>query len=320
MKIKHIFLSLAAATMLLTACGNDDLELGNSTTEQVAAGNAGVEFATGTATSYEVDPADPTVSFTVVRKATDAASYKINVEQGGENFNVPATVDFAANETEKAIKVSVKESAAQGTALPLEMKFDDEVVNPYTTGSKDLFANVTVIKWEKFGTGYWIGNIVNTFFNVDPQPMTVQIEKATTASATKYRFKSPYGNLATDQDEMGAYNGYPYAEEGDLTGNGGNFVITVTKEGASLAPVELGINFGYGEFSVGQIYGNVSTNISSYPLGVFKASKTGGVITWPANSLYVSMSEYNNGGKAPCDAGPTYLYLSKEDYAASMEE
>lgn len=29
MKIKHIFLSLAAATMLLTACGNDDLEWGN---------------------------------------------------------------------------------------------------------------------------------------------------------------------------------------------------------------------------------------------------------------------------------------------------
>lgn len=254
----------------------------------------------------------------MVRKATDAASYKINVEQGADNYNVPATVDFAANETEKAIKVSVKESADQGTALPLEMKFDDDVVNPYTTGSKDLFVNVTVIKWEPFGTGYWIGNIVNKIFGVDPQPMAVQLEKATTA--TKYRFASLYAKVATSQDEMGAYDGYPYNDEGDLTGNGGNFVITVTKEGASLAPVQLGMDWSYGEFSIGQVYGNVSTNISSYPLGVFKASKTGGVITWAPSSLYISMVNFNDGGKYPCDKGPTYLYLSKEDYAASMEE
>ncbi len=320
MKIKNIFLSLAAATMLLTACGNDDLELGDSTTPKVEASCPAVEFSAANKTTLEVDPSDPTVSFTVVRKATDAASYPIKVVEGADNFNIPASVDFAAGETEKDIKVSVKESAAQGTPLALELTFDEANLNPYTTGIKDFVANVTVIKWEAAGTGYWMGNIINTFFGVEALPLAVNIEKATTATSTKYRFDSPYAKASEEQDEMGGYLGYPYNEDADLSGNGGKFVITITKDGASLAPVNMGMDWGYGEFSVGQIYGYVSSNISSYPLGVFKASKTGGVITWAASSLYVSMADYNDGAKRPCSAGPTYLFLSKEDFAAAMEE
>lgn len=320
MKIKNIFLSLAAATMLLTACGNDALELEDSTTPKVEASCPAVEFSASNQTTVEVDPSDPTTSFKVVRKATDAASYAIKVIEGADNFDIPATVDFAAGETEKDIKVSVKESAAQGTPLALELTFDEANINPYTTGIKDFTATVTVIKWEAAGTGYWKGNIVNQYFAVESMPMYVELEKATTATATKYRFKSPYSVLCTEQDELGAYNGYRYAEEGDLTGNGGTFVVTITKDGASLAPVQLGINFGYGEFAIGQIYGYVSSSISSYPLGTYKASKTGGVITWAEKSLYVCMSEYKDGAKSPCSAGPSVLYLSKEDYAATLEE
>lgn len=313
---------MAAATMLFAACGNDKMESDNSTTTAVDASCPAVEFSQDNSTSLEVDPSDPTVSFTVVRKATDVASYNVNVVQGADKFNVPATIDFAANETEKELKVSVKDGVTEGVAQVLELKFDDAVVNPYSQGIKDLYATVTVIKWEAAGTGYWVGNIVNRFFvGVSAIPMYVEYEKATTASTVKYRFQSPYGILATDQDDMGAYNGYLYNEEADLSGNGGKFVITVTKAGASLAPVSMGMNWGYGEFSVGQIFGNVDdATVESYPLGVFKSTETGGVITWPASSLYVSMSEYQSGGKYPCNAGPTVFYLSQEDYAASMEE
>lgn len=307
MKIKNIFLSLAAATMLLAACGNDDLELGDSTTPKVAATCPSVEFSTDNQTTLEVDPADPTVSFKVVRKATDAASYAIKVVEGSENFDIPATVDFAAGETEKALKVSVKQSAAQGTSLPLELTFNDSDLNPYTTGIKDLAASVTVIKWESAGRGYWMGNIVNTFFSVNSVIMFVEYEKATTATSTKYRFDSPYGKLYTENDVAGAVNGYPYNGESDLTGNAGKFVITVTKDGASLDPVNLGMDYGYGEFSAGQVPG--SKNL----LGVFKKSETGGIITWEENSLYVSMSGYNDGKEYPCDKGPSYFFLSKDD-------
>ncbi|WP_243432804.1 hypothetical protein [Bacteroides uniformis] len=35
----------------------------------------------------------------------------------------------------------------------------------------------------------------------------------------------------------------------------------MTKEGASLKPVQYGMDWGYGMFSGGSVYGNLSTNI-----------------------------------------------------------
>lgn len=90
----------------------------------------------------------------------------------------------------------------------------------------------------------------------------------------------------------------------------------MTKEGASLKPVQYGMDWGYGMFSGGSVYGNLSTNINSYPLGVY--NEKAGSITFPANSLYVSMADYQDGGAYPC-ANPSYLYLSAEAYLSSLE-
>ena len=62
--------------------------------------------------------------------------------------------------------------------------------------------------------------------------------------------------------------------------------------------------------------GNLSTNINSYPLGVY--NEKAGSITFPANSLYVSMADYQDGGAYPC-TNPSYLYLSAEAYLNSLE-
>ena len=62
MKINKIYLSLAAIAMMFASCGNEDLELGNSTTAPVDANCPAVEFAANNATTYEVDPSDPTIS------------------------------------------------------------------------------------------------------------------------------------------------------------------------------------------------------------------------------------------------------------------
>ena len=90
----------------------------------------------------------------------------------------------------------------------------------------------------------------------------------------------------------------------------------MTKEGASLKPVQYGMDWGYGMFSGGSVYGNLSTNINSYPLGVY--NEKAGSITFPANSLYVSMADYQDGGAYPC-TNPSYLYLSAEAYLNSLE-
>lgn len=56
--------------------------------------------------------------------------------------------------------------------------------------------------------------------------------------------------------------------------------------------------------------------MNSYPLGVY--NEKAGSITFPANSLYVSMADYQDGGAYPC-TNPSYLYLSAEAYLNSLE-
>ena len=56
--------------------------------------------------------------------------------------------------------------------------------------------------------------------------------------------------------------------------------------------------------------------LDSYPLGVY--NEKAGSITFPANSLYVSMADYQDGGAYPC-TNPSYLYLSAEAYLNSLE-
>lgn len=321
MKIKNLFLSLTAAVMALSSCGNEDLELGNSTTAPADPNCPAVEFATNNTTVFEVDPSDTHFNLTVVRKATDAATYNIVIAENQENaFVVPSTVEFAAGEESKSITISMAENAPKGEALALALSFDDKDLNPYTTGLKALEVKTTIIKWESIGTGYWVGNVVNHFFGVESLPLSVEIEMATTATATKFRFDSPYSRASEEVDENGlGYLGYPYNAPEDLNGVVDKCVITCTKDGASMTPFNMGMNWGYGDFSMGQIYGYLSDNIGSYPLGTYTPSETGGVISFPASSLYISMSEYNDGGKYPLDK-PSTLYLSAEDYMADSEE
>lgn len=322
MKIKNIYLSLAAMAMMLASCGNEDLELGNSTTAPVDANCPAVEFAASNATTFEVDPSEPNFTLTVQRKATAAATYNIKVVENQDNsFNVPATVEFAANETTKDITISMNSSAAAGEPLALTLSFDDADMNPYTTGLKALSVNTTIIKWESIGTGYWVGNIINYFFGVESMPLAVDIEMATTASATKFRFDSPYSRASEEVDEKGlGYLGYPYNAPEDLNGIVDKCVITCTKEGASMAPFNMGIDWGHGDFSMGSIYGYLSSNIANYPLGVYTPSETGGTIYFAPSSLYISMAGYKDGGKYPCSQGASTLYLSAEDFMAASEE
>lgn len=316
MKINKFFLSLAGATMLLASCGVEDLELGNSTTAPVSSSCPSVEFATSNNTAVEVDPSDTQFNLTVVRKDSAAAEYAIKVVENEDNtFEVPAKVAFAEGETSKDITVSIKDGAKQGEPIALELTFDDSLLNPYTVGYKVLSLTATIIKWETYGKGYWVGNIINTFYGVQSLPLAVDIEKAVTATSTKYRFVSPYGKVGEEQDELGAYLAYPYNEAGNVTGSNEKVVISVNNESksASMAVTAIGANYGAGEMYMGSIYGNLSTDIASYPLGVFTASENGGKIVFAASTLFLQ----DNEGASPCSAGASTLYLSADDYKAS---
>lgn len=316
MKINKYFLSLASATLLLASCGTDDLDLGNSTTAPVAANCPSVEFAASTETNVEVDPSDTKFNLTIVRQDSVAAEYNIKVLENEDNtFGVPSKVSFEQGEKEKDITITMKDGAKAGEPIALSLTFDDNVKNPYTEGYKTLELTSTIIKWEHMGKAYWKDGLLAGGFGFDPTLMYVDVDTAVTATSKKYRFISPYGKMATDKDELDATDGYKFNEAETITGNAGYIVISVTEDGAEMAISTIGIDYGYGEMQIGSIYGNLSSDISSYPLGTFTKSATGGRIVFPGNSLFLS----DNDGAYPIGM-ESALYLSADDYKASLTE
>ena len=279
MKYINKILSLFVIALIATSC---DPDAESYTPGELEDGNQGICFVGNYTQTVEVEPGITSFDLTLTRSLT---------------VETP--------------------SAAEGITYNLQLALSGNDVSNYSSGYHEISVNFAILKWESIGTGYYLDGTVANFFGVDPSvPMAVEIEKTTTATSTRFRFDSPFAKVATAQDEVGGFNGYPFNEEADVVPGEYTFVIDVTKEGASLKPVQYGMDWGYGMFSGGSVYGNLSTNINSYPLGVY--NEKAGSITFPANSLYVSMADYQDGGAYPC-TNPSYLYLSAEAYLNSLE-
>lgn len=314
-KILNLRLTLIALAGLLLAACTDDYEYEGAS--PVDANVAGLYFTTSSE-EEELEPESSTIKeITVSRQdSTEAASYKLTVVENTDNaFVVPETVSFAAGQSKSTVDVDFS-NTTPGTTYTLKLSFEDADINPYKYYQQYAYT-VTRVKWDNIGTGYWIDGNISNFWGVKALPLAVDVQKTVASDGTvKFRFNSPFAYVATDVDDYG-YIGYPYNEEGDCDNEEHKFIITVTKDGASLAPVEIGMNWGYGMISFGQIYPNVSSKLSDYPLGTY--SEKDEVVTFPARSLYISMSDYNDGGKYPAKS-PSYLYLSGEAYAKAMTE
>ena len=262
-----------------------------------------------------------------------AVSVPLNVVSNDEDiFHVPATAEFKDGEAETTVKVTFPD-AAVGTTYALTVEVPQEYISLYKENADKVSftTEYTRVKWESIGEGYWIDGNINTLFGVQPLPLVVEIEKTISldGKTIRYRFDSPFAYENTGQDELGGFIGYPYIDNdenfcGDEKSH--KFIVTVTKDGASLAKTNTGMSMaGYGSFVIGQVVGNLSTadgvitDTDTYPLGKVEAGKeTPGKITWPSNSLFVMMTEYNGGYVAPA-GNPSILFLSADDYKAYLD-
>ncbi|MDO4160808.1 MAG: hypothetical protein Q4D41_10165 [Prevotellaceae bacterium] len=309
---KYMFLALTGC-LAFASCSDDD---NWSPGEQDSEDKAGVYFSTITQ-DIEVDPEDATeIELTICRLNTSGSlSVPLTIEQNDSSiFVIPSSAEFADGESETTIKVTYPD-AVVGTAYTFMISIPEEYISLYkeVDGGISNKTTITRVKWEDVGVGYWIDGNINTLYGVETLPLAVDIQKAVSGdgNTTKYRFNSPFAYVCTSTDEYG-YIGYPYNEEADCDNEEHKFIITVTGNNASLAPVDLGMDWGYGMFSVGSIYGNLSDDIETYPLGVYSADNQ--VITFSAGSLYVSMADYGT----YVSSNASYLYLSGEAYAATL--
>lgn len=304
------------AAIALTAC-TDKYEydgVGEAENENAS----GVFFASSNPTkTIELEPGSEEFDLTLVRaNAESAQTVKIEVlsDEAGV-FVVPETAEFAAGSTTATLHITAP-NAEEGAEYSLTIGIAEDQQNIYGTGAQSYTANVAIQKWEDLGTGYLVDGTISTWYGVDPTlAFSVNLQKLEMANGFRLRFVGPYSHPATAMDDLGAFNGYPY-NLGTRDGQDYTFVIDVTPAGASLAPVCLGIDEGssYGYMWIGSIYGNLSTNITAYPLGIY--DEAAGVITFPLNSLFIQ----DNDGPSICNKNPTYLYLSADAYIASMDE
>lgn len=328
---KYMFIALMSI-IALASCGDDDNYVAGA---QDSADKVGVYFPTTDGGSNEVDPVDPTeFNIKVARMNTNGAvSVPLNVIANDDNvFQVPATAEFKDGEAETTVKVTFPD-AKVGTTYALTVEVPQEYISLYKENADKVSftTEYTRVKWESIGEGYWIDGNINTLFGVQPLPLVVEIEKTISldGKTIRYRFDSPFAYECTGQDELGGYIGYPYIDNGEnFCGDekSHKFIVTVTKDGASLAKTNTGMSMaGFGSFIIGQVVGNLSnadgviTDTDTYPLGKVEAGKeTPGKITWPKNSLFVMMTEYQGGYVAPA-GNPSILFLSADDYKAYLD-
>ncbi|MDL2221888.1 hypothetical protein LJC35_04990 [Parabacteroides sp. OttesenSCG-928-N08] len=313
MKYINSILMMLAVAFMVTSCEYDEESF--SPGEQAPAGCQQMYFATNSyANLVELEPGVPSFDIPVKRLVTGSAgTVNVSLKTGSDVFVVPSSVSFDAGAADAILRVTFP-NAEEGIAHKLTLVLEGDNVSPYTGGYREVVYNMTILKWENIGTGYYLDGTVSAFFGVDPTyAMSVEVQRAQTASSVRYRFDSPFAKVATAVDEVGGFNGYPFNDPADVVAGDYKFVIDVVNGAATLIPTAMGMDWGYGMFTCGTIYGYISTN-SQYPLG----KQTGDVIVFPANSLYISMADYNDGA-ARVAATPSYLYLSAKAYTDSLK-
>lgn len=312
-------LSITSVLLLIFSSCEDSIEREPSPT--VADNCQNVYFTNSNVTKIELEPAESTqVKVIVARQdSSAAATVPIKVISADSVFNIPETVTFTAGKSTSEFVVTFPE-AKIGINYSFEIGISgEEYLNPYISNKTSIKISVIRIKWDNIGTGVMIEGIISTLFGVELYPFYVDIQKATLPGGiTRYRLINPFKPMeAEDFDEYGIADGYPYNAPGDMLPGDFYLVIDVDAEkNASMEPQQMGFDWGYGYFTVGSFYKNISDDLSTYPLGKYDEEKN--VITFPENSLFVSMSDFNDGAQYPCGT-PTFIYLSRDVYLASLQ-
>lgn len=155
MKFNKLFIAISvliAATMVACEEYEDVVE----PSPVVSADNPAVRFAEANETSFELDPnEDPRFTLTVMRNNDNGAlDVPVTVVVNTENsFNVPASVSFASGEKTAELTVTMNQGAPTGQPLALELKFNDEHVNPYLNEYGHYIGEVSLLKWVKYAAG-----------------------------------------------------------------------------------------------------------------------------------------------------------------------
>ena len=167
--MKKFFRIFAVAALLCTTLVACEEKFDDYTPAERQDNHYGVFFPAQEVTSFELDPADPTVlTFPVERTNTaDAISVPVKVTLGGDVFSAEPIV-FAAGQKESVLKINFP-NAEVGVPYSVGVAIDDPdyiYTSIWGKGATGMSFDVSRIKWNFLGTG----NYTYTAFLVGVDP------------------------------------------------------------------------------------------------------------------------------------------------------
>lgn len=151
MKMKKITIIVAVLLgILITACKD---EIARDPSPVTATGCETVYFPSTNISNYELEPTVTSISVTVSRKdSTLAAEVPISIIRNDSNaFDIPSTVNFAANQGTKVIDITFP-NAKIGIKYVVDIELTgDQFVNAYSPTIPTYRATITRIKWNDLG-------------------------------------------------------------------------------------------------------------------------------------------------------------------------
>lgn len=126
--------------------------------------------------------------------------------------------------------------------------------NPYIDGYTEYQYKLSFVTWSDLLEGVFVDDkVIASLFNVaDAMAWKVNYQVANLPDGNiRLRIINPFACLATDVDENGLYNGYPYNEAGDFDDTQDyNIVLLIDPKTKGVTftaeKVDLGVDWGYG--------------------------------------------------------------------------
>lgn len=242
----------------------------------------------------QIDLLDSASSFDVKlsrSESSSALSVPVNFTASKEGvFTCPATVDFAAGSSEATLTV-----AYDGTKLDFEEPVDFSITIDAAASSIYGIASYSATAmipapWASIGVGTIVDDYITGFFGVENVAWQVEIE-AHQLIPGFYRLVNPYGA------------GYPYNEPGDYDTTQ-DYYLEIHAEDPSkvwIPTTTYGMDWGYGNFIFGSMAGLRIGQGKPEAAEGYYGQLADGIITFPANSLLIGMSDYDDGGLYTCN-------------------
>ena len=289
MKLNKIFtFATLATTMFFAASCSDSFEY----TPADAPTGAQVYFSSEAPTEYTIS--EDGSSFSIpLKRANTSGSLSVPLKVSGTEgtiYTVPGSVSF--NDGAENASIVVEYDASQmeyGRYDTLTIAINDaSLTTPYGVSELKVVAGVTA--WVDYGTALYREDLFTTFFGVGNDVYEVPIQKNIVKEGY-YRLVNPYGAA------------YPYNDPGDWDDSVDSYMVinATDPDWVYVEDCETTTDWGYGVFSMyGYAYylllnGNSLDVIKANRPDIFGTLKDG-IITMPAQSILISMADYNDGG------------------------